>query len=102
MPILRTLPTRCDTQNMTTWDGWAPNWGSAPDLWENQGQGLTVKKLRDAMEQMLVYRAGWADLPIRVELYDGTAARASLEVAEIGLWGQGDEPEAVVITVARM
>jgi hypothetical protein len=84
------------------YQAWADGgWDRTPDLWENQGGGLDVRQLRRALDDAVAYRAEWAELPVVVELFGGAGDRTRLAVAEIGLTGAGDRPDAIVLTVVR-
>ena len=69
------------------------DWDADTDLWENQGNALTVRWLQVALRQAP------EDLPVRVVLYDGTSERQELLPMEIGFTGVGLRPAAVVLTV---
>ena len=69
------------------------DWDQDSDLWENQGQTLTVHWLQVALRQCA------PELPVRIELYDGTGERAELVPMELGFTGVGEKPSALVLTV---
>jgi hypothetical protein len=73
--------------------GFMADWDGLADLWENQGQELTVRDLVRALSTTD------PALPIRVAVYDGTERRPLVMPVEVGFVGQGTAPDAVLITV---
>jgi hypothetical protein len=67
-------------------------WDFSTDLWEYQMRPLTAGQLHLGQPE-------FADLPVLVAVYDGTGERTLYVPAEIGYVGEGDRPDAVVITV---
>ena len=74
----------------------ARNWDEDTDLWEHQGQPLTVERLRFALSH------ADDDLPVLVTVYDETERREAIAPVEVGFTGKGDRPRAVVITATRL
>ncbi len=70
---------------MTDWDR------DTPEIWEYQLHPLTAGQLRLGDPQ-------YADVPVWIAIYDGTGERQLYTPAEIGYVGDGDRPQAVVIT----
>jgi hypothetical protein len=68
------------------------DWDNDMDIWEHQVGPLTAGHLRLGDPE-------YADVPVLIAIYDGTSGRKLYTPAEIGYVGQGDRPEAVVITV---
>jgi hypothetical protein len=68
------------------------DWENFTELWEYQIHPLTAGQLN-------LGHPDFADLPILVAVYDGTGERTVCVPAEIGYVGNGDRPDAVVITV---
>jgi hypothetical protein len=74
---------------------YAGKWDEAPDLWEHQGEELTVGKLR------LVLKGLPDDLPLTLAMYTGDGGTATaVSPVEIGFTGKGDRPDALVVTGA--
>lgn len=79
---------------MSDFKEWKPDgstWDEATDLWENQGQSLTVSALADALEGVD------PSLEVTVERLGGDGERQRLVVAEIGYAGSGSRPDRVVV-----
>ena len=72
------------------------NWDEQTDIWEHQGNALTVGELVSRLSDVQ------PDLPIMVAVVDGTGEAGITRPVEIGFTGQGDQPGAVVITVAQI
>lgn len=70
-----------------------PSWDDESDLWEHQGEHLTAGALARVLVQ--VDKA----LPLLVAVYDGSAITPLLTPVEVGLVGEGEQPDALVITV---
>ncbi len=70
-----------------------PSWDDESELWEHQGHHLTAGELARVLAQ--VDEA----LPLLVAVYDGSAATPLLAPVEVGLVGEGERPDALVITV---
>ena len=70
------------------------DWSEQTDLWEHQGEPLTVGRLRQALASVE------NDLPIGIAFYDGTG-QVELNPVEVGFTGVGSRPGALVITAGR-
>jgi len=76
--------------------GDGPRWNDDPSHWEHQGLPLTVADLAHAL--VAVDPA----LPVLVASYDGAAEPPLCPPVEVGLVGEGDQPDALVITVSQI
>ena len=68
------------------------DWQNYPELWEYQMHPLTAGRLNLGDPDL-------ADVPVLVEVYDGSGETTMYVPAEIGYIGTGERPDAVVITV---
>lgn len=71
-------------------------WDEAPDLWEHQGEPMTVGALARALLRVN------PELPVHVFVHDGTGAPLVFHPVELGYVDGGERPGAVVFTVADL
>jgi hypothetical protein len=60
---------------------------------------LTVEKLSRALTEAIAASSRGRELPVVVELYEGTGTRRPLIVTGISFTGAGNVPDAVTMTV---
>lgn len=72
-------------------------WDDAIEVWELQGgPHLTTGALRALLERVD------PSLPIRISLYDGAGGVVLYDPVELVYVGEGDRPDALTMTVARL
>jgi hypothetical protein len=78
------------------WKAEGTGWEESPELWEHQGQRLTVGELVQILAEVD------PALPLRFTVYDGTAGHRLLEPVELGYVGEKDRPDALLLIVTDL
>ena len=91
------MPREADLVAYDEWKQEGVPWDEAVEVWELQGgPHLTAGALRALLERVD------PSLPIRISLYEGVEGVVPYDPVEVVYVGEGDRPDALTITVARL
>ena len=87
-----------DPPDAGEFDEWKPDgasWDDASELWEHQGQHLTVGELVLSLQRVD------PSLPVTIELHEPGGDRAVCRALVMSYVGTGQRPDGLVLTVMR-